>query len=290
MAPASSPPLPGHLSMDHRGLFRNMNTNTTKGSVEPNVAQRYGFISSSAGPIAMAVGGLVLVGWMLGMRTLASVFPHYTTMKPNTAFCFVLAGLSLWLLRLPSSQAVEFNPKHGRLGQICAVLVAIIGLLTLGEIFLNLNLGIDQILLRDTLTDSRVPPGRMSIPCAFGFIMLGSSLFFLGRKSPRDVMAAQILALIGLVDALLAFLGYVYGVHGLYAVSHYTTMAGHTALVFVVLCLGALFARPDRGLISVITSEYSGGQMARLLLPLALTLPLFIGWLCLKGELAGLDR
>ena len=118
--------------------------------------------------------------------------------------------------------------------------------------------------------------------------MLGSSLFFLGRKSPRDVMAAQILALIGLLDALLAFLGYLYGVHGLYAVSHYTTMAVHTALIFVFLCLGVLFARPDRGLISVITSEFSGGQMARLILPLALTLPLFIGWLRLKGENAGL--
>ena len=265
-----------------------MNTNTTKGSVEPNVVQRYGFISSFAGPIAMAVGGLVLVGWLLGIRALASVLPHYTTMKPNTAFGFVLAGLSLWLLRLPSSKAVEFNPKHGRLGQICAVLVAFLGLLTLGEIFLNLNLGIDQMLLRDTLTDPRVLPGRMSIPCAFGFFILGSSLFLLGRKSPYDAIAAQILALIGLIDALLALLGYVYGVHGLYAVSHYTTMAVHTALVFVFLCLGALFARPDRGLTSVITSEYSGGRMARLILPLALTLPLFIGWLRLKGELAGL--
>src|ERR1700730_14828173 len=255
-----------------------MNTNTTKGSVEPNAVQRYGFISSFAGPIAMAVGGLVLVGWLLRIRTLTSVMPHYTTMKPNTAFCLVLAGLSLWLLRLRSGQAGKLSPKHGRLGQICAVLVAFLGLLTLGEIFLNLNLGIDQIFLRDTLTDPRVPPGRMSVPGAFGFFMLGSSLFFLGRKSPYDAMAAQILALIGLIDALLALLGYVYGVHGLYAVSHYTTMAVHTALVFVVLCLGALFARPDRGLISVITSEYSGGQMARLLLPLALTLPLFIGW------------
>ena len=166
--------------MDHRGFFRTMNTSTTKGSVGPNVAQRYEFISSFAGPIAMAVGGLVLVGWLLGMRTLASVFPHYTTMKPNTAVCFVLAGLSLWLLRLPLSQAVEFNPKHGRLGQICAVLVAFLGLLTLGEIFLNLDLGIDQMLLRDTLTDPRLPPGRMSIPCAFGFFILGSALFLLG--------------------------------------------------------------------------------------------------------------
>src|SRR5271165_4430099 len=265
-----------------------MNTSTTKSSVGPNVAQRYGFISSFAGPIAMAVGGLVLVGWLLGIRTLTSLMPHYTTMKPDTAVCFVLAGLSLWLLRLPSSQAVEFNPKHGRLGQICALLVAFLGLLTLGEIFLNLNLGIDQTLMRETLTDPGVSPGRMSIPCAFGFLMLGSSLFFIGRKSHHEAVAAQILALIGLVDGLLAFLGYVYGVHGLYAVSDYTTMAVHTALVFVVLFLGALFARPDRGLISVITSEYSGGQMARLILPLALTLPLFIGWLRLKGELAGL--
>jgi two-component system, sensor histidine kinase and response regulator len=265
-----------------------MNTNTTTSSVEPNIVQRCGFISSCAGPIAMAVGGLVLVGWVFGIRALTSVMPHYTTMKPNTAFCFVLAGLSLWLSR-PPSKTVEFNkPEQNRLRQFCALLVAFVGLLTLGEIFLNLNLGIDQMLLRDTLTDPRVPPGRMSIPCAFGFFMVGSSLFFLGRKSPHDAMAAQILALVGLLDALLAFLGYVYGVHGLYAVSHYTTMAVHTALVFVFLFLGALFARPDRGLMSVITSAYSGGQMARLILPLAFTLPLFIGWLRLEGEQAGL--
>jgi PAS domain S-box-containing protein len=143
-------------------------------------------------------------------------------------------------------------------------------------------------LLRDTLTDARVPPGRMSIPAAFGLFTLGSSLFFLGRKSPRGATVAQILALVGLVDAVLAVLGYVYGLHGLYAISHYTTMALHTALVFAFLCLGILFARPDRGLISVITSEFSGGQMARLILPLALALPLLIGWLRLRGEHAGL--
>jgi two-component system sensor histidine kinase/response regulator len=265
-----------------------MNTDTRKGSVQSNVLQRYGFISSCVGPIAMAVGGLVLVGWLLGIRMFTSVMPHYTTMKPNTAFCLVLAGLSLWLLRLRSSEAGELSPKHGRLGQICAVVVAFLGLLTFGEIFFNLNLGIDQIFLRDTFTDPRVPPGRMSIPCAFGFLMLGSSLFCLGRKSARAPVAAQILALIGLVDALLAFLGYLYGVHGLYAVSHFTTMAVHTALMFVFLCLGVLCARPDRGLVSVITSEYSGGQMARLILPLALALPLFIGWLRLEGERASL--
>ena len=72
-----------------------------------------------------------------------------------------------------------------------------------------------------------------------------------------------------------------------YSVSLYTTMAVHTTFVFIFLCLGILFARPDRGLIAVIMSEQWGGQMARLVLPLALTLPLFIGWLRLNGERAG---
>jgi PAS domain S-box-containing protein len=265
-----------------------MNLTTTKGTVPPKLLRRYGFISSLAGPIAMVVGGLVLVGWLLGLRTLATVLPDFTTMKPNTAVCLVFAGLSLWLLRLRSNQGVQLNPQHRRLAQICAMLVAFLGLLTLGEHLLHLNLGLDQMLVRDTLTDVRLPPGRMSIPAAFGLLALGSSLFFLGSKGPHGAPAAQIFALVSLVDSLLAFLGYVNGFHGLYAISHYSTMAMHTALVFVILSVGVLFARPDRGLISVITSEFSGGQMARLILPLAIALPIFLSWLRLKGEHAGL--
>jgi two-component system sensor histidine kinase/response regulator len=265
-----------------------MNAIATNGSVRRAALQRYGFISSLAGPIAMFVGSFVLFGWVFGVRTLASVMPEYTTMKPNTALCLVLAGLSVWLLRFRPNPGVEVSPSQLALGRICALVVFFLGLLTLGEIFFNLNLGMDQMLLRDTLTDPRLPPGRMSIPAAFGLLTIGSALFFLGRKSPRATLVAQILALIGLVDGVLALLGYVYGLHGLYAISHYTTMAVHTALVFIFLCLGILFARPDRGLTSVITSEFSGGQIARLILPLALALPLFIGWLRLKGEHAGL--
>ena len=66
----------------------------------------------------------MLVGWLLGIRMLTSVFPNYATIKPNTASCFILAGLSLWLLRLPSGRAGNFSSKPGRMGQICALSVA----------------------------------------------------------------------------------------------------------------------------------------------------------------------
>ena len=258
----------------------------TKGSTKPNRDRYYRAISGLAITVPVAAGSFVLAGWFLGIRTFTSLVPNYATIKPNTAFCFVLAGVSLCLLRPPGRRPpFQFNPTRYWLGQICALLVAFCGLLTLGEYCFGLNLGIDQTLVRDAWTDIHIsPPGRMSIATAFGFFMLGSSLFFLGRKSPQDAVASQILALGGLLTGLFACLSYVYGVDGLHSISLYTTMAVHTSLVLILLCLGALLAQPDRGLMDVFNSQYSGGQMARLILPLAFTLPLFIGWFRLQGE------
>jgi two-component system sensor histidine kinase/response regulator len=266
-----------------------MKTHSPKGSVEPKVVDRYEFISRSAGPIAMGVGGLVLLGWLTGIRALTNVMPDFATMKANAAFCFVLAGLSLFLAGRPSVQVVDSKINFRLCGQICALFVLCVGLLTLGEYGLNLNLGIDQALLKDGWTDAHVaPPGRMSTATAFEFLVLGGSLFFLDRKRPQDALTSQILALICLISVTLACLGYLYGANGRYTIPFYATMAVHTAFVFLFLSLGTLFARPESGLISAFTSRYGGGQMARLILPFALTLPFVLGWLRLKGERVGL--
>jgi PAS domain S-box-containing protein len=253
------------------------------------VGLRRGFLTKIAVLIAVTLGSMVLAGWLWGIRPLTSLIPNYATMKPNTAFCFVVAGLALWLLRRPSTRVKSANPFHPPWGQICAFLVALVGVLTLGEYCLKLNFGIDEMLLQDPWTDLRVSPaGRMSIATAFGFFMLGSSLFFLGRKTSQDAIASQILALSGLVAAIFACLGYVYGDHGPYVVSFYTTIAVHTAMILAVLCVGTLLARPDQGMMSVLTSDYAGGRLARLILPWVLILPFSIGWLRLLGEHAGL--
>ncbi|MBI4023920.1 MAG: PAS domain S-box protein [Verrucomicrobia bacterium] len=64
-------------------------------------------------------------------------------------------------------------------------------------------------------------------------------------------------------------------------------MALHTALTFLVVAAGLLFLPPYGGLMTLALSAENGGFMARRLLPVAVLLPLLLGWLRLKGQDAG---
>jgi two-component system, sensor histidine kinase and response regulator len=266
-----------------------MYSKTKKVSLLAQVDRWYEIISKIAGPVAIATGGIVLVGWVAGIRNLTSIVPGYSTMKPNTAVCFILCGVSLLLIRASEKKVSTGHSIPIRLAKACALAVTVLGLLILSEHIFQVDLGIDQIILRDTLSNSPSGhPGQASVATAFGLFVLGGSLFFLGSKSILSASLSQILALIALVDATIGGGAYVYGVENLYAVTLFTTMAAPTAVLLMFLSIGALFARPKRGPISVITSPHSGGQMARLILPWAVTIPFFIGWVRLQGEQAGL--
>src|SRR5277367_6459551 len=98
---------------------------------------------------AIAVVGvacLVLYGWALHIDSLMSVFPGLVTMKANTALGLAFCGISLWLLFPAQASARRRHITH-----FLAVLVVLIGVATLSEYFLGLDLQIDQILFNDPL-------------------------------------------------------------------------------------------------------------------------------------------
>ena len=234
--------------------------------------------SRKAGIAVIVIGSMVIVGWMFNIPALKTVLPGLVTMKANTAACFILSGTALWLWhRHPTDQSKRLW------AQILAGIVLGIGLLTLLQYGLGRNFGIDELLFKaSTDTFGTSAPGRMAPNTAFNFVILGGALLLLlGPYAYYRSM--QILSLIGLLVALLGLLGYVYQVKSLYGIGSYTQMAVHAAGGFILLSLGILFARPDRGLMVIGTANNAGGLMARQLSPAVIAIPPILGWMILNG-------
>ena len=240
-------------------------------------------VSIAASALLVIGGGAVITGWIFDIQWLKSVSSGWVTMKVNTATCFLLSGASLWCLRDERS-----GPRVTLAGRICATVVAFVGLLTLGEYLLGLDLGIDQALIKQPPTAAdTASPGRMSAATALSFLLIGVALLGLDGKNRHGHRPALALALLAAMIGLLALAGYIYGVKTLYAFSPFSSMAVHTALLFIAASVGILCARPDKGPLGILTASGVGSAMARRMLPLAIVLPILIGWLRLQGERAG---
>jgi signal transduction histidine kinase len=92
----------------------------------------------------------------------------------------------------------------------------------------------------------------------------------------------------GLLIALIAVLGYVFGVKGMYALSLSSAMALPTAVTHMILGVGIILAVRDRGVAGLLMDEGTAGVLTRRLLPAALFSPVILGIVRLAGESAGI--
>jgi diguanylate cyclase (GGDEF)-like protein/PAS domain S-box-containing protein len=249
----------------------------------PPVVSSMKIFARAASAMTILVGSLVLLGWMLDIPTLKSIIPHLATMKANTAMAFVIAGLALWLLLKEPATQLE---RH--IVRVCALVVALLGLLTLCEYSFGWQLGIDQWLFKDFGGGaSNLTPGRMSPTTAMNFLLLGTAFLLLERGTPLGDRLAHSLGSVVILFSGLALLGYLYGATTLYGIGAYNQIAVHTALIFIIATAGLLCVHPDRGLMTTITSKNAGSFTARRLLPVAIVLPVALGWLRLQAQQAG---
>ncbi len=236
------------------------------------------------GAVALGLGCVALLGWAADIPTLKSVLPGLVSMKVNTALCLALGGMALWL------QAGE-APRAASLARAAAVVVGLVGGLTLGEHLFGWQLGIDELLVRDAPDAvGTSAPGRMAFTTAWAFLALGPVLFCLRLPQRWAAWVAQVLALAATMLGLLATVGYLYIGHDLYSVGLWSSMAVHTALAVVLLGLGSLLARPDYLLPSILTDRGPGGAVGRLLLPISVVAPVLCCWWWMRAQTEGLMR
>ena len=223
------------------------------------------------------VGCLVLIGWKLDVARLTSGLPAHVAMNPLSACGFILAAGTLWLLQEPVGKVAR------RAARVGAGLVMVIGGTTLIGYAIGDNLGLDQVMFGDRLGYNRMAPNT-----GLDFLLIGATLLLLDWEPRSGLRPAQLILLLPIAVALTSLLGYVYRVSELYGVGHYIPMALPTAIAFLALGLGIVCAHPDQGFMSVIASAHAGGVLARRLLPAAVFIPVFLGWLRLLGQRAGL--
>jgi PAS domain S-box-containing protein len=250
-------------------------------------------VSRGAGVLVCILGMAVLFGWAFDISTLKSILPGLVSMKANTAAAFVLSGVALLLLSSPPSPLGEeglFRKWKSWVGQACAFVVALVGLLTLIEYMTNWNLGIDQLLFKEPSGAVQTAyPGRMALLSALNFLLTGLALLLLDVEANHGRRPAHFLIIVQGTITLLALAGYIHRVTSLYGgIPRFTAMALHTAVGFTLVFIGIMAARPGRGLMAILADDGIAGLTARRLLIAAFVIPLGLDILTLAGERAGL--
>lgn len=233
--------------------------------------------------LPIIAGGLALLGWLWDIDFLKRGMVASVAMNPATAICFILAGLET--IR---SLARNNTSSISHAGQLAIALVIVVSALKLSDLLLGTSFGIDTQLFAAKLAAEPGQPNKMAPNTAFCFFVLGLSVQLLRGRSNVSVLAAQLLALVAAIPALLAIAGYIYGVKSLIVVGVFIPMAINTAASFIFLSISVLLTHADKGFMFVFAKGARTRAISTVLLPAALLVPLVFGWISLAGQRAGL--
>ena len=245
----------------------------------PRVASALRATARAASVLPIIVGAMVLTGWIAGIDQLTRVFPGLTAMNPTSALGFICLGSAL------ACAASGRSPVIRRLTIGLAGLAIVVALSRLSAALGLWDAPFDRLLFGDKLTDAdfgRI--NRMAPNTAINFALMGLAFMLMDRERHRLRTLSQLFALVAGMTALLALVGYAYGVRQLYGIGSQKAMSLLTAVTFVVLAIGLLCARPRHGIMAVVSSDSSGGTMIRRLLPAVLLVPAVFGALRLAGQ------
>jgi len=179
-----------------------------------------------SGLCVAVLGTLVIIGWYIHSETLIRVTPSFSSMKYNTALCFILSGLGLISLI-----------RHFSKG--CAVISFLIALLcglTILEYMTGLSFDIDQLFFYDYIREGGSIPGRMAPSTAFCFFSFAVSLILLSfSRSRHRFWAAGFLGTVIFAIGLGSAISYLTGMRAAYFFGNIVSMAIHTAMAFMAL-------------------------------------------------------
>lgn len=230
-------------------------------------------------PIACALvllvwGSVVCIAWSTGATRFTRLVPGSMPMLPMTAATFILAALSLLAWsghRLPRWRFW--------LASVLAMATLLMGALGIAERLFNRQVGLETLLFPALWAMPAHPGWMMAFNSAIAFTCAGLALLLVDVEWGRKGRPTEVLAAIVLGTGFVAAVGYAYDVDSLYRMEGSLAMSLGTAICFMVLAVGVLSIRPNRGVASLVTGSDASGVFLRRLLPAVVLVPLGLGWL-----------
>ncbi len=176
---------------------------------------------------------LILGTWIFSVQI--STIPR--PVKFNTGVCFLLAGFSLFILNRKMNSNTALS-----IAMACAWIVLLIASLTLSQYIFSADLGIDQLLWKETDPPAAtLHPGRMAALTSSIFILLAVSLLLLHNK--KFHLLVQLILISGFVILSLIFLVYLTRTDNeRFSVLRPASL--HTSFGLLILYVGTFFSRP----------------------------------------------
>ena len=239
-------------------------------------------ISESLSVIIFLCGLAMLLGWIFDIDVLKSSLLSAPQIKTNAVICFILAGLSLWLL-----QEKRMASRLGRfIAHLATLLIFLIASLTFYEYISGVNLGIDQLLFKEPADAIlTVSPNRMAFTASINFMLIAIALILLEAKREFFSYLSQSLVMIqGLISGM-TFLGFIYGAHLMYLKPGLSTAISlYAVILFIMILFCFLFSRPGRGVMKTVAGNGPGGTIMRTIYPAVILITVILGWLELYWE------
>ena len=234
--------------------------------------------------VTMLFSLLTAVGWLFGISLLTQWHPTLPAMQPNTALGLFLGALAVLWTR-------EGATTHWRttMALFLASAILLLGLLTLSEYTFGWDIGIDRVFVHGAPTASQPFPGRPSPQTSMNFALLGAALLWFNMGF-QWFHLGQIAAIVTGANAIVAGTGYVFGTSSFFGFpldAPAVGMAVHTAIGFVLLVSALFCARPNDGMMTLVTSETRSGGMARRILLSVIVVPPLVGALTRVGVVEG---
>lgn len=238
------------------------------------------YCSEVSSILIAVIGFIIILGWAFNIPLFKSPGPAFSTVKSNLAICFVLIGISLFLL-----QTRIINKGNHKIIQFLGFVVVLTGFLTLIQYFFVLDLGIDQMFFREAPgAINTLSPNRMEIIAALNLFLAGAAILLLEREIHRQTQY------LGSVIGILALLGltcHIYGVSDNYMI--YAGTAVYAAVIFILISLTILFARPDKSMMRLFTGTGTGSSLAWKIIPMGFIIPLLTGYFIILGKIINID-